>query len=542
MNDPSDLTCLSQSQQHAIQLLERGSADILPLASAIQKASSSLISSLPIEGHGIRKTTTHVLEDLTPALNHQALSPSYYGFVTGGVTPAARVAEEIVSLYDQNAAFHLPEASITSTVEDRTLTLLLELFDIDVEAWPGRTFTTGATSSNVLGLACGREYVINGAIQRRRKHTASQAMETVGELGLLAACREADITDIQILTTSPHSSLVKASSIIGLGRSCFHQVSRSEDKLKFDLDVLERRMQRPHTASIVVISCAEVNAGLFATQSYDDVDALRSLCDKYGAWLHVDAGKHALWRELLEEPNHLTSLPAFGLFARILERSSEFTDVRGGTEGLELADSITGDAHKLLNVPYDCGFFFCRHAGLQKQVFQNPNAAYLSSGSPSLDQIETPLNLGLENSRRFRALPVYATLMSYGRSGYRDMLQRQIRFARKVARFILQHPDFDLIPQGLYDEVSIDQRTYIIVLFRAKDEALNNSLVKRINNTARIYVSGTSWDGNSACRMAVANWQVDPERDLVTVQSVIQHVLQEWRGGMIASEPVHSSC
>lgn len=201
----------------------------------------------------------------------------------------------------------------------------------------------------------------------------------------------------------------------------------------------------------------------------------------------------------------------------------------GGGEGLELADSITGDAHKLLNVPYDCGFFFSRHANVAKEVFQNPNAAYLNSGGPTAESIQSPLNIGLENSRRFRALPVYATLVSYGRDGYRDMLQRQIRFARRIARYFSQHEDFDLLPQSQYDKV--DEKIYIIILFRAKDAHLNATLVQRVNASSQMYVSGTSWDGKPACRIAVANWQVDIERDFAIVRSVVEGIIERLRQG-----------
>ncbi|KAI4168502.1 MAG: hypothetical protein LQ343_006389 [Gyalolechia ehrenbergii] len=482
---------------------------ILPSSSCLQKASDNLAPTLPREGYGIQKTTSHILEDIAPALNRQALSPNYYGFVTGGITPTARVAEEIVSLYDQNVQVHLPATTIATTLEDRALKLLLELLEFEVKAWPDRTFTTGATASNIMGLACGREHVINQAIRKRKRQTTSNNVETVGDVGLLAACKAADITDIQILTTMPHSSLKKASSVVGLGRSCFHQVNRSDEELEFDLELLEERLTRPHTASIVVISCAEVNTGRFATHSELEVKSLRSLCDKYGAWVHIDA--------------------AFGIFARVLEDSDEFNYVRGGVEGLDLADSIAGDAHKLLNVPYDCGFFFSRHAGMTQEVFQNPNAAYLSSGNSSPDSVQSPLNIGLENSRRFRALPVYASLVSYSRNGYRDMLQRQIRLARRIAGYLTRHPYFDLLPQNRDDMANIDERTYIIVLFRAKDDFLNATLVQRLNASSQIYVSGTAWDGRPACRIAVANWQVDVERDLAIVQSVVEEILEDKR-------------
>lgn len=196
--------------------------------------------------------------------------------------------------------------------------------------------------------------------------------------------------------------------------------------------------------------------------------------------------------------------------------------------GLELADSITGDGHKLLNVPYDCGFFFCRHENLAQQVFQNPSAAYLSSGDASPEAIPSPLNVGMENSRRFRGLPVYATLISYGRIGYREMLERQIRLARGVAAYLLQHPAFELLPIRTAKHANIEPEIFIVVLFRAKDPMLNLELVQRINTTSKIYVSGTIWNYQAASRIAVSNWQADLERDLKIIKSVLEKILDDW--------------
>lgn len=219
---------------------------------------------------------------------------------------------------------------------------------------------------------------------------------------------------------------------------------------------------------------------------------------------------------------------AFGIFGRILDQSSGFERIWQCTQGLELVDSITGDAHKLLNVPYDCGFFFCRHSNLIQKVFQNPNAAYLSSTKASADGIKSPLNIGIENSRRFRALPVYATLMSYGRIGYQKMLYGQIRLARRVARYLLEHPAFELLPKTNSNSLKALQSVFIIVLFKAKDPDLNEILVQKINATSKIYVSGTVWEGLSASRIAISNWQANPDRDLEVIKSVLEDVLSSW--------------
>ena len=507
MRDAKDIVCLDNAHSHSLQIVQQQSIPVLPQSSRLENARSALLGNIPEHGLGIEQTTNHLLQDIAPALNASSLSANYYGFVTGGITPAARVADNLVSTYDQNPSVHLPDQTVASNVEDKALRLLLDLLRFDQKQWSG-IFSTGATASNVLGLACGREYILNERIKSR---LGPRSEESVGSLGLLKACQIAGVEEINIFTTMAHSSLFKASSILGLGRACVRDVGTPNGNVTFDLGKLEQQLKSSHhnSASIVVISCGEVNTGLFATHSFAEVQALRDLCDRYSAWLHVDG--------------------AFGLFARLLSGIPEFETVAQGAQGLTLADSVAADGHKLLNVPYDCGFFFCRNASVAQQVFQNPNAAYLKTNNTATDTIQSPMNIGIENSRRFRGLPVYATLMAYGREGHKDMLQRQIRFARAVAAHLFDHADFELLPKDIYrDRSSIDQSIFVIVLFKAKNKALNDTLVKRINASSKIYVSGTVWNNSPASRIAVSNWQVDPDRDLEVVKTVVKDVLSEW--------------
>ena len=105
------------------------------------------------------------------------------------------------------------------------------------------------------------------------------------------------------------------------------------------------------------------------------------------------------------------------------------------------------------------------------------------------------------------------------------MLRRQIHLARAVAAFILAHPDFELLPESVDCKDRIDQDIFIVVLFKARNSGLNKDLVRRINASNKMYVSGTKWRGQPASRIAVANWQVDPARDLELVKSVLEGVL-----------------
>jgi glutamate/tyrosine decarboxylase-like PLP-dependent enzyme len=473
---------------------------VLPSEHLLTHARQKLHQHLPASGLGLQETIRHLQEDIAPGFNASSRSPSYYGFVTGGSTPVASLADNLVTAYDQNLGVHLPNESVATNVEDAALSLLAELLKLDPAQWPHRIFTTGATASNILGLACGREYVLAEAAAHR-----SDATTSVGELGIVEAMHRSGVDKIQILTTVPHSSLYKAAGILGLGRAAVKSVGLEDAPHRFDIPQLKKLLEPPGTASIVAISASEVNTGLFATAGLEDVQEIRKLCDMYGAWIHVDA--------------------AFGLFGRILT-SPAYSAIIAACAGLELADSITGDGHKLLNVPYDCGFFFSRHREMASRVFQNPNATYLSSG-PATDSIMSPLNSGLENSRRFRALPVYATLTAYGHDGYRDMLERQIELSRGIASFLLDHEDYELLPPSDRSKEDILSGIYIIVLFRAKDEETNNNLVANIKATKKIYVSGTSWGGKPGCRFAVSNWQTDVSRDLPIIKDVLNQVVRK---------------
>ena len=105
------------------------------------------------------------------------------------------------------------------------------------------------------------------------------------------------------------------------------------------------------------------------------------------------------------------------------------------------------------------------------------------------------------------------------------MLQRQVRLARSIAEFMIESGLYEVLPVG-GDKVSLQdrlERIYIIVLFRAKEQKLNEELVQRVKATRRIYISGTQWEGKSAARFAVANWQAD-DRDLSVVKEVLMDV------------------
>lgn len=477
-------------------------AQVLPRQTQLSAARASLprcATSNYLVRQGDHATLDHLLNDIAPALNGQNTSGRYYGFVTGSTLPIAEVADNLVTAYDQNVQVHLPTQTIATEVEDAALKMLIALLDLgNASEWEGRTLTTGATASNILGLACGREAAIQAKLPKSPEYS-------VGELGLLAACAQAGIRDVQVLTSMGHSSLYKAASIVGLGRYSVKELPHNaEEPWRLDIHAVEKELQREGVASIIVLSAGEVNTGCFATTGIEDMRRLRDLANRYGSWIHVDG--------------------AFGIFARCLPVTAEYARLQNYAAGIELADSITVDGHKLLNVPYDCGMFFTRKATVLTSVCKNPNAAYLSGGDAA-DGIQSPLNVGLQNSRRFRALPVYAVLLSEGREGIAQMLVRMVQLARGIALAIQESEDYILLPEP---DANIED-THIVVLFRAKADGLNERLVQTINGGGHWYVSGTKWKGQTAVRIAVSTWKVNVDQDLKDIKGYLADMADEHR-------------
>lgn len=117
---------------------------------------------------------------------------------------------------------------------------------------------------------------------------------------------------------------------------------------------------------------------------------------------------------------------------------------------------------------------------------------------------------------------MYAVLLSEGRTGLARLVSNMVQLSRRLAGYLRSSEHYELLPGGAWD---VDE-VFIIVLFRARSAELNDVLVERINRTRQMYVSGTSWQGAKAVRIAVSNWKVDVERDYQVVTSILTAVAE----------------
>ncbi len=415
------------------------------------KASEKAPLELPSEGMGAEQAFNLFLARHGRAMGGST-GPRYFGFVQGGLHPGLPAGDWMASALDLNP--FSPGSSAAPQVELETLKLLRQLLGLP-ESFFG-SFVSGATLSNFVGLASARQWVA-----RRRGVDVAQD----GLYGM---------KPIPVLSAVPHSSTLKALSMLGMGRGCLVKVPCLPGRESVDLDALRARLEGLGGEPCIVVA----SAGTVNTGDYDDLEAIGRLKERHPFWLHIDG--------------------AFGGFAAC---SPELAHL---TRGLELADSLTVDAHKWLNVPYDSALQFTRHPELLHEVFRN-GAAYLDvrQGMPSF------ADMGPENSRRFRALPAWLTLMAYGRTGYRDIIERNCQLARLLGSRIEGSEAFRLLAPVRLN----------IACFTLRRPERGPSLeevrafLDRLRDDGRVFLTPTVYDGVHGIRAAISNWRTT-ERDI----------------------------
>ena len=331
---------------------------------------------MPEEGDGASTALTELAERAREAATRSS-GPRFFHFVMGGGTPAALGADWLTSAYDQ-VAYAWASSPFAARLEQVAVDWLRQLFDLPEDF--GGVLTTGATMANFVALAAARNWwAERQGVDVEHEGVAGLPPPVILSSGYL------------------HPSAVQAVGMLGFGRGNIRRLAR-DDVGRLDLAALERELSG---------RCA------------GDRDRQRRRGERRR--LRSDRG----CRRALRASWRVASRRRRVRVVRAARRRA-----RGPlTEGVERADSVISDGHKWLNVPYDCGFAFVR------EIERLPRA--LNVGAPYLPAADDPHpNFGFvapENSRRARALAVWATLRAYGRAGYREMVERHVGLARHLA-------------------------------------------------------------------------------------------------------------
>jgi glutamate/tyrosine decarboxylase-like PLP-dependent enzyme len=405
---------------------------------------AALAASLPERGEDARTVVAELAAAASPGLVAEP-GGRYFGFVIGATLPAALAADWLASTWDQNAGLAVAGPAV-AVVEEVAGAWLAELLGLPADA--SFAFVTGGQMANFTALAAARHHVLRNAgwdVERDGLTGAPPVRVVVGE--------------------KRHGTIDRALRMLGLGAPTEIVPADANGRL------LAGHLRLTDEPTIVCAQAGEVNTGAF-----DPFDAIADARDAAAnAWLHVD-GAFGLWAAVSESLCHLV-------------------------RGADRADSWACDAHKWLNVPYDCGVALTRHPAAHSGAF-SARASYLAFGAGVRDAMDW----NPESSRRARSLPVYAAIRALGRDGIRELVERCCAHARRFADGLRE------LGAEVLNDVELNQ-----VLFRFEDDERTYALLAAVQQSGEAWMGGTVWDGRAAIRISVSSWQTteaDVERTL----------------------------
>ncbi len=376
----------------------------------------------------------------------------FFGFVIGGTLPAALAADWLVSTWDQNSGSSLLTPA-TVALERVAGEWVCDLLGLPAGAAVG--WVTGAQVSNFVCLATAQHAVLRRVgwdLTRQGLRGAPRVRLVVGE--------------------HRHGSIDRAARFCGIGTEEL-VVVESDAQGRMLPEALERVLAAADAPTIVCLQAGEVHTG-----DFDDFARIIPIARRReNVWIHID-GAFGLWAAASDSLRHLT-------------------------EGIADADSWTTDAHKTLNVPYDCGIAVVRDPSDAIAMFRTGGDYLVYT---SLD----PWDVGPELSRRGRGVPAWAALRSLGRRGVADLVERLHANAQRLAAGLRGIPGLEIVHDVPYTQV----------MFRLGSDEATRALGAAILEDGTAVLTGAVWQGRATLRCSMSSWVTTTEDVDATVAAI----------------------
>jgi aromatic-L-amino-acid decarboxylase len=383
--------------------------------------------------------------------------PGFMGWVQGGGTAVGMLAEMLAGGLDANLGGrdHMP-----IEVERQVVAWMAELFGFGPEA--SGLFMTGTSVANLCAVLIARDRALGADV----RHTG------VRDVGVVAYASK-----------GVHSCIIRAMDMTGLGWDRLRLIETDADHA-ISLPALEAAIAADRAAGLkpflIVGTAGSVDVG-----AIDDLAGLADIAAREGAAFHVDG-----------------ALGALGVLA---------PEIAPRLAGIERADSLALDFHKLGQAPYDAGFLLVRDAAAHQRTFTYSEAAYLRHAERGLAGGEWwPCDFGPDLSRGFRALKVWFQLKTYGLDALGAVIGQVCALAQTLAERVAASPELELVaPVGLN-----------IVCFAYKG-ADNAAIVADLHDAGRVAPSTTTLNGRTAIRAAIVNHRTEPQDIDALVEGVL---------------------
>ncbi len=366
-------------------------------------------STMPEHPAFVSEHMHHLLDKLVAQSVHTS-SPSFIGHMTSALPYFILPLSKLMVGLNQNLV-KIETSKAFTPLERQVLGMMHRLVYQDADPFYQKwmhsanhslgAFCSGGTVANLTALWVARNNLLK----------AQGNFKGVAREGLFNALKHYQYDGLAILVSSRgHYSLKKSADVLGIGQDSVIAIPTDQNN-KIDCQKLREKCQELSERNIRILSIIGV-AGTTETGNIDPLNELADIAEQFNCHFHVDAA----WGGATLLSNKYRSLLA----------------------GVELADSVTIDAHKQMYVPMGAGLV----------VFKNPasvaaiehHAEYiLRKGSKDLGSHT------LEGSRPGMAMLVYASLHIISRPGYELLINQSIDKANYFAELIDQHPDFELV-------------------------------------------------------------------------------------------------
>lgn len=391
---------------------------------------------LPEKGIGLDEILTRFRNEVAPHAM-TVPSPRYFGQFNPTPLPIGVWADALAAVLNQNAGAWR-NGPTSAMIEARVMRWLCELIGYGKESFG--TLASGGSEANLIALKCARDHAHEAIVHRGVRHAPADLVIYASE-----QC---------------HYSLEKSADILGMGREQLRKIP-TDERFHLRTDLLRVEIEKDRQAGLMPCCIVGV-AGTTSTGVIDPLPELAAIAREYNCWFHVDAAYG-------------------GVLAFSAAHQSKL-------QGIERADSVTFDPHKWMFVPFACGAVLVREGGRVLRDAFDISPEYLSEDRGGADVEYDFFRYGQMGTRRFNSLKLWMAWKFLGRSGYAELIERQIALTEYLARQIDAMEDFERLGEV---ETAVCCFKFLPASVREKDGSYQDRLQQRLQQL--IEKSGEAW-------------------------------------------------
>ncbi|MFQ5676064.1 MAG: pyridoxal phosphate-dependent decarboxylase family protein [bacterium] len=402
--------------------------------------------------------------------------PKFWGYITSSAAPIGAFGDFLAAAVNPNVgAWNL--SPVASEIERQTIQWIAELVGYPSEC--GGLLVSGGNMANFVGFLTARFAKAGWDIRAK-------------------GASHADSAPLRVYASSEtHTWISKAADMFGLGTDAIRWI-QTDSSARMDLQALQNQIEQDKQAGdrplLVVGTAGSVGSGVV-----DPLVELSGICRDHDLWFHVDG--------------------AYGALAACLP------DADADLQALRYADSVAIDPHKWLYAPLEAGCVLVKDRETLRNTFSY-HPAYYKFDEVGGEETVVYNEYGPQNSRGFRALKVWLGLRQVGRSGYAQMIAKDIELAGRLYKLVDEHPEFEAFSRHL----SITTFRFVPKEMNTKGgrneaylDKLNTEILTRLQEGGEAFVSNAIINGKYALRACIVNFRTSA-KDIQELPDIIAKI------------------